>query len=306
MRKDTMKHETIKASKINEKMSGKHPLKDNSPIEVAGSLLRHLVLIASSILFAFPFFWMVMGIFKTNNEIWQTPYKILPEHFDVIGVWASVQEIHFGKYILNSFYVGIVGTIVMLFVTMLFTYVVVFMSGRWTNRIFAVVMAIYMLPGAVTYVPSYVILSRLGLLDALTGLMFTYLANIFAVFYLRQSFMKTSRSYIEAARIDGASHWETLRYVVFPMNKSAFYTVFILTFVQQYNNYMWPSIMLKDQEKYLVSQGLRQFFIQDGAYGMNWSEVMLASTLTILPVIILFILGQKWFVTGIMQDSGLK
>lgn len=306
MRKDTMKHETIKASKINEKMSGKHPLKDNSPIEVAGSLLRHLVLIASSILFAFPFFWMVMGIFKTNNEIWQTPYKILPEHFDVIGVWASVQEIHFGKYILNSFYVGIVGTIVMLFVTMLFTYVVVFMSGRWTNRIFAVVMAIYMLPGAVTYVPSYVILSRLGLLDTLTGLMFTYLANIFAVFYLRQSFMKTSRSYIEAARIDGASHWETLRYVVFPMNKSAFYTVFILTFVQQYNNYMWPSIMLKDQEKYLVSQGLRQFFIQDGAYGMNWSEVMLASTLTILPVIILFILGQKWFVTGIMQDSGLK
>jgi multiple sugar transport system permease protein len=217
-----------------------------------------------------------------------------------------VQEIHFGKYILNSFYVGVVGTIVMLFVTMLFTYVIVFMSGRWTNRIFAVVLAIYMLPGAVTYVPSYVILSRLGLLDTLTGLMFTYMANIFAVFYLRQSFMKTSRSYIEAARIDGASHWETLRYVVFPMNKSAFYTVFILTFVQQYNNYMWPSIMLKDQEKYLVSQGLRQFFIQDGAYGMNWSEVMLASTLTILPVIILFILGQKWFVTGIMQDSGLK
>lgn len=69
---------------------------------------------------------------------------------------------------------------------------------------------------------------------------------------------------------------------------------------------MWPGIILNSQDKYLVSQGLRQFFIQDGAYGMNWSEVMLASTITILPVIIIFILVQKWFVTGIVQDSGVK
>ncbi len=268
--------------------------------------LKHLVLIPLSILFAFPFIWMVLGVFKTNNEIWQTPYKLLPGEFKITEVMTSLTNIHFGRYIFNSFYVGIVGTLVMLIAAVLFTYVIVFMANRYTEWLFTLVLGIYMLPAAVTYVPSFILLANMGLVDTLTGLMFSYVASIFAVFYLRQSFMKMSKSYYEAARIDGASHWKILKHVVFPLNKSAFYTVFVLTFVQQYNNYMWPSILLKDQNKYLVSQGLRQFFIQDGAYGMNWSEVMLASTVTILPVILLFIVGQRWFVTGIMEDSGLK
>ncbi len=270
------------------------------------AFLKHIFLISVSIVFAFPFIWMVLGIFKTNNEIWQTPYKLLPGSWDLIHVIDSLKNIKFTSYILNSFYVGIVGTLIMLIASTLFTYVIVFMGNKYSNWLFYIVLAIYMLPGAVTYVPAYVILANLGLVDTLTGLMFTYVASIFAVFYLRQSFMKMSKDYVDAARMDGANHWKILRHVIFPLNKSAFYTVFVLTFVQQYNNYMWPSILLKDQKKYLVSQGLRQFFIQDGAYGMNWSEVMLASTVTIIPVIIVFILGQKWFVTGIMEDSGLK
>jgi multiple sugar transport system permease protein len=269
-------------------------------------LVKHCFLIPSSILFAFPFLWMVFGIFKTNNEIWQTPYQLLPGAWDTGRVLDSLQNIQFGRYIFNSFYVGFVGTIVMLIASTLFTYAIVFMGNRYMQWLFYLVLAIYMLPGAVTYVPVYVILANIGLVDSLTGLMFSYVASVFAVFYLRQSFKKMSKDYVEAARIDGANHWKILRHVIFPLNKSAFYTVFVLTFVQQYNNYMWPSILLKDQNKYLISQGLRQFFIQDGAYGMNWSEVMLASTVTIIPVIIIFILGQRWFVTGIMEDSGLK
>jgi len=269
-------------------------------------IFKHVILIPLSLLFAFPFIWMLMGVFKTNNEIWQTPYQLLPENINIYQVLESLGSIKFGRYIFNSFYVAIIGTLMMLVASTLFTYVIVFMGNKYTQWLFYLVLATYMLPAAVTYTPSYVILANLGLIDTLTGLMFTYVANIFAVFYLRQSFMKMSIDYYEAARIDGANHWDILRHVIFPLNKSAFYTLFVLTFVQQYNNYMWPSIMLNNQEKYLVSQGLRQFFIQDGAYGMNWSEVMLASTVTILPVIIIFILGQKWFVTGIMQDSGLK
>jgi len=284
------------------KSFGKKPVSKESFFKT----LKHVVLIPVSILFAFPFIWMIFGIFKTNNEIWQTPFKMLPDQVNMTRLFESLGNIKFGKYIYNSIFVGLVGTLIMLIAVTLFTYVVVFMGNRVTKGLFNIVLAIYMLPGAVTYVPSYVILARLGLLDSLTGLIFTYVASIFAVFYLRQSFMKMSISYYEAARIDGASHRQILRHVVFPLNKSAFYTVFVLNFVQMYNNYMWPSIMLKSQDKYLVSQGLRQFFIQDGAYGMNWSEVMLASTVTIIPVIIIFILGQKWFVTGITQDSGLK
>lgn len=269
-------------------------------------IIKHVVLLPISLIFAFPFIWMVLGVFKTNNEIWQTPYKIFPSQWSMVKVVESLTNIEFGRYIFNSFYVGVAGTFVMIITATLFTYVIVFMKNKYTDWLFMLVLATYMLPSAVTYVPSYVILANIGLLDKLVGLMFSNMASVFAVFYLRQSFMKMSIDYYEAARIDGASHLSILRHVIFPLNKSAFYTVFVLTFVQQYNSYMWPSIMLKSQDKYLVSQGLRQFFIQDGAYGMNWSEVMLASTVTIIPVILVFIFLQKWFITGVMQDSGLK
>lgn len=269
-------------------------------------IVKHTVLIVSSVFFMFPFLWMVFGVFKTNNEIWQQPYKLFPAHWSLAEVLGSLPTLGLGTYIYNSFFVGIVGTLVMLLVATLFTYVIVFMRTKHTELLFALVLGTYMLPGAITYVPSYVILANLGLLDTLLGLIVSNMASVFAVFYLRRSFKKTSLDYIDAARIDGANHLRTLRHVVFPLNQSAFFTLFTLTFIQQYNNYMWPSIMLTSQDKYLISQGLRQFFIQEGAYGMNWAEVMLASTVATLPLFIIFIVGQNWLVTGIMQDSGLK
>jgi len=274
--------------------------------QLPATFAKHLFLIFCSIVFAFPFLWMVMGAFKSNNEIWQKPYQLLPEHWQFENVLTSLMTIDFSQYIFNSFFVAVIGSIFMLILATLFTYAVVFLGNSMTNRLFYFVLITYMLPSAVTYVPAYVILARMGLLDSLTGLIISNSANVFAVFYLRQSFLKTDRAYIEAAKIDGASHMQIIKHVVFPMNKSAFYTLFVLTFIQQYNSYMWPSIMNKSQDKFLVSQGLRQFFIQDGAYGMNWSEVMLASTVTLIPIIIVFIIGQKWFLTGIVSDSGIK
>ena len=269
-------------------------------------ILKHVFLVFISFVFAFPFLWMILGSFKTNNEIWQKPYQILPEQWDLSKIQQGLSHIHMEVYLTNSLFVAVVGTLALLLAAALFTYASVFMRSRQTDILFAVVLATYMLPGAVTYVPSYVILSRINLLDTLPGLIFSNLASVFSVFYLRQSFKKMSYDYFEAAIIDGAHHLQILRYVVFPLNQSAFVTLFLLNFIQQYNNYMWPSIMLKTQNKYLISQGLRQFFIQGGAYGMNWSEVMLASTVAIIPLCIFFILCRKKLVTGIMQESGLK
>ena len=270
------------------------------------SLARHLLWGGISLLFLFPFMWMVLGAFKTNNEIWQQPYRLLPGSWNFAEVLSTARGIHFGPYIFNSLLVGIAGSAATILCAALFAYALVFIKGRFHHHLFWLVLVTYMLPSAVNYVPSYVLLARMNLLDSLSGLMFSNLASVFAVFFLRQSFLKMSYEYIEAAQMDGASHWAILRHVVFPMNKPAFITVGLLTFVQNYSSYMWPSIILSSREKLLVSQGLRQFFIQEGAYGMNWSEVMLASTLTVIPILVIFTLGQRWFTTGIMEDSGLK
>ncbi|HWT73462.1 MAG TPA: carbohydrate ABC transporter permease [Mobilitalea sp.] len=270
------------------------------------SVLKYIFLCAISFLFLFPFLWMLFGSFKTNNEIWQKPYQLFPSNLDFALLLKNLQEIHLNGYLLNSFFVGCLGTILILLVCSMFAYAVVFLKSKNMDRIFVVVLITYMLPGAVTYVPSYIILANLHMLDKLTGLIFSYLANVFAVFYFRQNFMKTSVDFVEAAKIDGAGHWTILRHVILPLNISAFCSVGLLTFIQLYNSYMWPSIMLNSQEKYLISQGLRQFFIQDGAYGMNWSQVMLASTVAVLPVVLILIIAQKWLIAAISQDSGVK
>lgn len=194
--------------------------------------MKHILLISVGIVFAFPFMWMIFGVFKTNNEIWQEPYKLLPSNWDIGEIIIGLGNIDFSQYMLNSIYVGVFGTLSILLISTLFTYVIVFMKNKNTNFIFAVVLATYMLPSAVTYVPSYVILANLNMLDKLNGMIFSCLANVFSIFYLRQSFLKMSFDYIEAARIDGASHFKILYHVIFPLNKSAFYTVGVLTLVQ--------------------------------------------------------------------------
>ena len=268
--------------------------------------IKYIFLIVISFLFAFPFLWMLFGSFKTNNEIWQTPYNLLPDKIEISTLIQNLGEIKLNTYLNNSFFVGIIGTFLILVVSGLFAYAVVFLKSKAMNVVFYLILITYMLPGAVIYVPTYVILAKMNLLDKLSGLIFSYLANVFVVFYLRQSFMKTSFDFVEAAKIDGATHWSILYHIILPLNKSAMCSVGLLTFIQLYNSYMWPSIMLNSQEKYLISQGLRQFFIQDGAYGMNWSQIMLASTVATLPIIVILIVAQKWLVAAISQDSGVK
>lgn len=130
--------------------------------------------------------------------------------------------------------------------------------------------------------------------------------SIFGIFLLRQAFMQVPRSLIEASRMDGASHFRVLWEIVCPMTKSSFITFGLMSFIAAYNSYMWPSLITNDQPKYLVSQGLRSFFIEGGAYGTEWAKVMAASSVIVLPLLVIFAFTQKWFINGIGGDTGVK
>lgn len=167
-------------------------------------------------------------------------------------------------------------------------------------------MGTYMLPTAATYIPSYIILADMNLLNTFTGLIISNCVSIFGIFLLRQAFMQVPMGLIEAARIDGASHWKILWRVVAPMTKSSFITFGLMNFITCYNSYMWPSLITDDPDKSLVSQGLRRFFIEGGSYGTEWPLVMAGSTIIVLPLLILFAFTQKWFINGIGGDTGMK
>lgn len=273
--------------------------------EIICESLRHIMLICISIVTFFPFIWMMTSSLKTKDEIFQFPPKLLPQVFNWSNFLEVFKEAPFEVYIGNSFFVATIIVAFQIIGSAMIAYALTQFNFKGRKILFAIIMGTYMLPSAATYVPCYMILSKINLIDTLTGIIISNLGNVFGIFLMRQAFLQINKSLIEAARIDGASHWKILWKIVFPLTKPTFITFGLISFVTYYNDYMYPSLITKSPEKFLISAGLRQFFIQGGAYGIKWPEIMAASTITVLPLLILFLVAQKWFMQGV-GDIGVK
>ena len=276
-----------------------------SPAELAGRTAKFAVLILVSLFTAFPFIWMILSALKTKAEIMD-----VSAFFPSAPQWSNfiffVFQSPLPSYIWNILLVSVIVVALQIFTGALLAYAMVFLEFKGRNILFLVVMGTYLLPVAATYIPSYIILSTWNLLNTLTGLVISSTVSIFGIFLLRQAFMQVPKGLIEAARIDRASQFRILWEIVCPMTKSSFITFGLMSFISTYNNYMWPSLITNDSTKYLVSQGLRSFFIEGGAYGTEWALVMAGSALIVVPLLILFAFTQKWFINGIGGDTGMK
>ncbi len=273
--------------------------------EILCEMIRHIMLICISIVTFFPFIWMISSALKTKDEIFQFPPKLFPEVCNWSNFVEVFKEAPFEVYIGNSFFVATIIVAFQIIGSAMIAYALTQFNFKGRKILFAIIMGTYMLPSAATYVPCYMILSKINLIDTLTGIIISNLANVFGIFLMRQAFLQVNKSLIEAARIDGASHWKILWKIVFPLTKPTFITFGLISFVTYYNDYMYPSLITKSPEKFLISAGLRQFFIEGGAYGIKWPEIMAASTITVLPLLILFLIAQKWFMQGV-GDTGVK
>lgn len=277
-------------------------MKFTTAIQKTGKIL---LLSIFSVFTAFPFLWMVISALKTKAEIMDVS-RFFPETFQ----WGNFTEVIFHspllKYVGNSLFVSAATLFIQIVTGAMIAYALVFMQFKGRKLLFAVIMGTYMLPTAATYIPAYIILADWNLLNTYTGLIISNCVSIFGIFLLRQAFMQVPIGVIEAARMDGASQWKILWQVVCPMTKSSFITFGLMNFITCYNSYMWPSLITDSDDKLLVSQGLRKFFIEGGAYGTEWPLVMAGSALIVLPLLILFAFTQKWFINGIGGDTGMK
>ncbi len=266
---------------------------------------KFIVLFIFSVFTIFPFIWMLLSALKTKAEIMDVG-AFFPKEYQ----WQNFVDVVFHspllKYVGNSLFISVVTLVLQIVTGAMIAYAIVFMAFKGRNALFAVIMGTYMLPTAATYIPSYIILANWNLLNTFTGLIISNCISIFGIFLLRQAFMQVPKGLIEAARIDGANHWTILWKVVCPMTKSSFITMGLMNFITCYNSYMWPSLITDSDEKMMVSQGLRKFFIEGGSYGTEWPKVMAGSALIVLPLLILFAFTQKWFISGIGGDTGMK
>lgn len=202
---------------------------------ILGKCLKWFLLLSISLFTAFPFIWMLISSLKTKAEVMNT--EVIWPH---IPQWGNYLEIFtqspIPKYIWNSLWTSVVIVLIQIVTGAMLAYALVFLRFKGRQLIFAIVMGTYMLPAAATYIPSYIILSKGGMLNTLTGLIVSSTISIFGIFLLRQAFMQVPRSLIEASRMDGASHFRVLWEIVCPMTKSSFITFGLMSFIAAYNS----------------------------------------------------------------------
>ncbi len=254
-------------------------------------IIKYGILIFTTIGMIFPYIWMLMGSLKTKSEVFSG--SLFPETPQFSNFGRVLLETPFAKYMSNSIYISIIIVMIQIVGAILAAYVFVRIKKQWVGFTFVVVMAIYMLPGSATYVPSYIIISNLNLIDTHLGYIISEAISIFSIFFLRQSFKQVPMDVVHAARIDGASHLRLIYNVYIPYCKNSVFSLILINFIYSYNNYMWPSLLIKSADKMLVTTGLRQLFMQQAGYGTDWPLTMAACTVSILPVMLILIIGNK-------------
>lgn len=268
--------------------------------EILGISLLHILLAGMSLLFMLPFLWMLLTSLKTLAEVG------LPEWMPDSFQWKNYAEVFdvipFAKFYWNSILIASWVTFLQVFTSSLAAFSFSRLNWPGRDKIFLMYLSTMMLPGLVMMIPNYQIMISLGWVDSFIGLIVPASFTAFGTFMLRQFMMTIPTSLDEAAEIDGASKWQLYWDVILPLSKPGLLTLTILTFMGNYQSFFWPLVMLKSVDKYTLPVGLLFF---DSTRGQTTHLMMAGVTMSVLPMVVLFILLQKHLVKGI-QLGGVK
>jgi multiple sugar transport system permease protein len=256
-----------------------------------------------AVVFVFPLYWLAVTALKTDAEVFQLPPGLLP----AIPQWqnfpAATSYIPFWQYMWNTFVIAGVTIIGTLISCTLVAYG--FARVRWPGRnlIFVIYLSTIMLPSQVTLIPLYIVYRNMGWVGTIAPLVVpSFFGNVLYVFLLRQFLLTIPQELTDAARIDGANELRILWHIMIPLMRPALATVALFTFVNVYRDFLGPLIYLTNQDQWTISLGLQLFKNQ---YGAQWQLMMAASTLAMLPTLVLFFLTQRTFIKGIAL-TGIK
>ena len=266
--------------------------------------LATLILIPMSLVALLPFIWMILGSFKTGAEIRQIPPTFFPQTFtlDNYRKVLTDPQLPLGLFYRNSAIIAVANVIQVLFTSSLLGYIFAKFEFKFKKVIFWFILATMMIPSQLTMIPSYLILAKLGLINNLLGLIVPAAVDAFGIFLFRQFAQSVPNELLDAARVDGAGEFKIYFKIVLPQLGPALATLGMLTFMFNWNAYLWPLIVLTEQKVRTLPIILTWF---SSRMVSNDHYTMAASVLVILPVLIVYLFVQKWIVEGITL-SGLK
>lgn len=263
----------------------------------------HLVLIPATIVLIFPFAWMIITSFETPAEALHFPPILVPHRLDFGNYSAALRAAPFTQFFLNSSIVAVSTVVCNLVLCSAAGYAFARFRFLGSGLMFALIMTTLMVPFQVTMIPQYIITKWIGInlvagvgINQIGALILPNAATAFGIFFLRQFFRTLPIEYEEAARVDGASRLKVLWRVVLPLSGPALATLAALTFLDSWNNFLWPLIAINQTSKMTLPLGLATF---QGAHATEWTLLMAGNLMSLIPMLVIFFAAQRYFVRSV-------
>ncbi len=270
---------------------------------IAGTALLHLILMLAALTMIVPFLWMISTSLKDFSQVFNVPPNWIPDPF----VWSNypnaLTALPFGRAYWNSFYIAAVVVGSQLLTCSMAGYAFARINFPFRDAIFILFLATLMIPQHVTIIPLYLVMRQLGWLDTHLALIVpNALFSAFGVFLLRQFFVSLPRELEEAAVLDGASRFQIFIRIILPLSKAPLATLALLSFLTNWNDFLWPTYVLFSPKNLILPPGLQKL---QGAYETDYAVVMAGAVLASIPVLILFLIAQRYIIEGVSR-SGVK
>jgi multiple sugar transport system permease protein len=270
---------------------------------VTASVWIHLGLIIGLLLLVGPFIWMLLGSFKTTAEIRQVPPTWLPLNPTTQNYSDLFAKQEFPRYFLNSTIVAVAVTAGNLLFCSMLGYALAKLSFPGKRLLFVIVLGMLMVPGIVTFVPLFVLVTNMGLANTHLGLLLPFLAGPFGVFLMRQFIGELPDELLDAARVDGATEYYIFSRIILPLSVPALATLGILTFLASWNNFLWPLVVAQSQDMFTLPVALALF--ATGQNNTNFGLLLAGAVVVVVPVLLVFLTLQRYFTQGIAM-TGFK
>ncbi|WP_029137137.1 carbohydrate ABC transporter permease [Nakamurella lactea] len=269
---------------------------------VATLVTGYLPLLLATLIIALPLIWMVLGSLKSPDEIVTQDLVLLPKHPDLDAYGQAAERISIGRLFLNSAIVTVVGSTIKVILAITSAYAFVFVRFPFKRVLFVGVLVALMVPPQVALVPNYVLISGLGGVNTYWGIILPGLGTAFGTFLLRQHFLSLPTEIMEAAEIDGASHFKRMMRVVVPISGPTIVTVALVTIVNEWNDYIWPLVITNDESRMTLPVGLTLLRNIEGD-ASAYPVLMAGAVMVIVPVLVIFAALQRFIVAGLTQGA---
>jgi sn-glycerol 3-phosphate transport system permease protein len=262
----------------------------------------YLPIVLATAIVVLPLVWMMLASFKSPGELLTQTPSLLPDSFAPTNYADAARSVPFGRLFLNSALVTAIGAGIKVALAVLTAYALVFVRFPGKTIIFVLILATLMVPPQVSVLPNYVLITGLGGADTYWGIIVPGLGTGFGTFLLRQQFLTLPASILEAAEIDGASHWRRLTRIVVPISAPAIATVALVNIVFEWNEYLWPLVIISDPNMMTLPVGLTLLANSESGAD-SYGIVMAGTVLVIVPVLVIFAAFQRYIVSGLTQGA---